>query len=86
MKYIKFFENNKFKKGDYVKIIGDDNLYKIYTVSEIGKEQYILVDIDNQFTGRFIGIPDKTEWTMWFDEENLISPTELEIDAVKYNI
>jgi hypothetical protein len=94
MKYIKLFENNKFKKGDYVKVIGDKNLYKVYSVSSptilfnslIGKEQYILIDKDEQYQGHFIGVPDKTEWTMWFDKEDLIAPTELEIDAIKYNL
>ena len=89
MKYIKLFENDKFKKGDYVKIIGDEkNLYKIYTVSEIGrsydkyKEQYILIDKNDQFTGQFI----KSEWTMWFDKEDLRPLTDLEIDTIKYNL
>jgi hypothetical protein len=89
MKYIKLFERrgNKFRKGTYVKIIdGDEQLYKIYSVSQLGKERYLIRDMNDKFQGYFTGVPSQTEWTMWYEPSQIRRATDFEISAQKYNL
>ena len=94
MKYLKLFESEQFKKGDYVKIIGEDDneLYKIYSIN-LSNKFYILTDKNGKFVwhnafgkGMTDEDDDLLEWTMWFRKSDIRLATEIELDSIKYNL